>query len=379
MQHLREVVKIAEWGLKNDQPRLAAYINQLIDKLKLEGDVNSVKRFNILINDDNSIVHQSSTINSYRLPVDSESRLALADEEFIKSETCSIILNQKVQERIDEFIQYVNKIDVLESHGVSISPSLITYGPPGTGKTQLAKYIASRLNMPLVVARADTLISSYLGSTSKNLRNLFDHISHRNCVLFLDDIDSFAKLRDDQQELGELKRVVVSLLQNIDAMNPETVLLAATNHEHLLDPAIWRRFTYKIPLKEPGINERIVLFKLFMGEYNKEIDLELISELSYTITGADIKTISQNSIRDAIINNNGHVNQDRLIISIIEKLTTNEVDFDRLDFDNLDNSTLSNILLRIKNINPKYFTQKKISKTLNLSESKVSRLLNKMK
>ncbi len=125
-------------------------------------------------------------------------RLALADEDSIDPKEYPVVLEKATAARIEEFISFVKNADELEAHGVGLSPSLITYGPPGTGKTQLARYIAGRLAMPLVTARADTLISSFLGSTSKNLRTLFDHVSRRHCILFLDEIDAFAKLRDDQ-------------------------------------------------------------------------------------------------------------------------------------------------------------------------------------
>lgn len=251
MEHLHQVVKIAEWGLRGDAGRVTAYLNQLIEQLEQKGDEKAVQRLRVLFDENAPSITASSVGTPARLPVDGESRLALADEKSIDVNEYPVILDKATNSRIEEFISFVKNADELEAHGVGMAPSLITYGPPGTGKTQLARYIAGRLAMPLVTARADTLISSFLGSTSKNLRTLFDHVSQRHCILFLDEIDAFAKLRDDQQELGELKRVVVSLLQNLDAMNHQTVLIAATNHEHLLDPAIWRRFAFRIPLALP--------------------------------------------------------------------------------------------------------------------------------
>jgi len=101
------------------------------------------------------------------------------------------------------------------------------------------------------VARLDGLISSYLGSTAKNIRALFDFAAKTPCVLFLDEFDAIAKVRSDAQEMGELKRVVNSFLQNLDTLGRQSIVLAATNHETLLDAAVWRRFTYRLALTLP--------------------------------------------------------------------------------------------------------------------------------
>ena len=176
-----------------------------------------------------------------------------------------VVLTAAVQERIARFLDYFRAADRLFASGVSVSPTMLLYGSPGTGKTLVARFIASELGMPLIVSRADGLISLYLGSTAKNLRLLFEHAAARPCVLFLDEFDSLAKMRDDSHELGELKRVVISLLQNIDASRREHILLAATNHEHLLDRAVWRRFAYKLQADLPGKEERTAMLEMFLG------------------------------------------------------------------------------------------------------------------
>src|SRR5438477_8302827 len=119
---------------------------------------------------------------------------------------------------------------------------MLIHGPPGTGKTQTARWITGQLSLPLLTVRCDTLVSSLLGQTSKNLRRVFEHAVQRPCVLFLDEFDALASARGNERDVGELQRVVISLLQNVDALPDNTILIAATNHEQLLDPAVWRRF-----------------------------------------------------------------------------------------------------------------------------------------
>ena len=132
---------------------------------------------------------------------------------------------------------------------------------------------------------------------------MFEFAQKMPCVLFLDEFDAVAKARDDNNELGELKRVVNSLLQNIDAMSKDSLLLAATNHQQLLDPAIWRRFDYKLEIELPDRNAISKLIRFFSGdiyEYRKKEILEL-STIFEGLSGADIEDIITKSIRNSVI------------------------------------------------------------------------------
>ncbi|MDQ2818826.1 MAG: ATP-binding protein [Pseudomonadota bacterium] len=132
--------------------------------------------------------------------------------------------------------------DEIRKRGLPIRSKLLFCGPPGCGKTLCAEVFASELGLPLFVVKLDRLISSYLGETATNIRKIFEFARKRPCVLFLDEFDALARSRGDSSEHNELRRVVNSLLLFIDRMQPKGFMVAATNLDKSLDPAIWRRF-----------------------------------------------------------------------------------------------------------------------------------------
>lgn len=134
------------------------------------------------------------------------------------------------------------KSDQIKQHGLSVRSKLLFCGPPGCGKTLCAEVFAHELGLPLFVVQLDRLMSSYLGETATNIRKIFEFARRQPCVLFLDEFDAIARSRDDGGEHSELRRVVNSLLLFIDQIEPSGFLLAATNLDQSLDPAVWRRF-----------------------------------------------------------------------------------------------------------------------------------------
>jgi SpoVK/Ycf46/Vps4 family AAA+-type ATPase len=369
MDNILEISRIVDGAVKGDIPKVLGYLNQLCRKLQESGETAAAERLL-------KTAHQTKTSEispaiakgAAQLPVDSESRLALADEEQILKGQVKVILEPSVKQRIEEFINYVKAADKLLARNVGISPSMLIYGQPGVGKTELARYIASELQLPLITARSDSLISSFLGSTAKNLRSLFEHVKSRPCILFLDELDSVAKLRDDHHELGELKRVVISLLQNIDSVAGETILIAATNHPHLLDKAVWRRFTYKIEIRKPNIDERKELFRLFLNDYAPpEEELNEFALISDNVTGADIQQLCMNTLRAAAFQNNNTVQTIDVFREIIQYRLGNNIDFMNITNNNLH---------RVRDINSRIFTLNRLALLFNSSEATLSRRLN---
>lgn len=153
----------------------------------------------------------------------------------------------------------------IENAGLEPSVTVLFTGAPGVGKTLAAKWLSNALSLPLYTLNLATVMSSFLGKTGNNIHQVFEFAAKTPCILFLDEFDAIAKRRNDDTEIGELKRLVTVLLQEIDAFAGEGLLIAATNHAELLDPAVSRRFDVKVQFPSPSIEATLSAIKAYMG------------------------------------------------------------------------------------------------------------------
>lgn len=292
-EFMNELFRIVNGALRLDIDKVRNYTAFLAEKLEKVGDVGSAKRLRKMLEENDSQLRPVGATFTSTLPVDSESRFPLIEKVNIRSiSEPPIVLTDEQQGIVNEFLSIAKSYAEADAEGLSTSLSFLLYGPPGTGKSRLARHIARELDLELYVARLDGLISSYLGSTAKNIRALFDFAAKTPCVLFLDEFDAIAKLRGDSQELGELKRVVNSFIQNLDALGSQCIVIAATNHHELLDSAIWRRFSYRLNLTFPTSELRQQLWEAFLGKLKfSPRDLELLVDLSEGFSGSDIHEV----------------------------------------------------------------------------------------
>ena len=162
-----------------------------------------------------------------------------------------LVLPDVVRRAVEELVEEQQRADLLRAHGVEPRHRVLLVGPPGTGKTSLAEAIAEAAAVPFFLVRYELMIGSYLGETAARLKRVFDYARTTPCVLFFDEFDAIGKERGDIHETGEIKRVVTSLLMQVDDLPSYTVIAGATDHPELLDRASWRRFQLRLPLPMP--------------------------------------------------------------------------------------------------------------------------------
>ena len=293
------ITDLLESAMSADYTSLRRTGNVLAKQLAKQNDHEGAKVIQAILRKRGVPLQASGFAES--LPRDAASRLPLIEEG--QWPTTPVMLNGEPGATISQFIEDAKHIDLLSEKGVSARLGLLLYGPPGTGKSLLAGHVAASLGRTFYTARLDSLISSRLGETAKNIRGIFEFVPSKKAVLFLDEMDAIAKVRDDRHELGELKRVVNTVLQGLDSLTDDVVTIAATNHPHLLDPAIWRRFPYKaeINLPDRDVRENLWLHFLYEGKDARRNEAALLSQVSGGLNGADIENIGLAARRRTIL------------------------------------------------------------------------------
>jgi SpoVK/Ycf46/Vps4 family AAA+-type ATPase len=215
-----------------------------------------------------------------------------------------LIIDDQISQVCRELIEEQHRSDLLRSHGLEPRHRILLAGPPGNGKTSLAEAIATQLMYPFLVIRYENLIGSFLGETASRLQKVFDYAKTRSCVLFFDEFDTIGKERGDTKETGEIKRVVSSLLLQMDRLPNYVVVITASNHPELLDRAVWRRFQLRLELKAPDKNQIQVFIEKFVQKtkVNFNYDAQSLADKLSGLSFAEVEDFCADVVRQAVLN-----------------------------------------------------------------------------
>ena len=239
-----------------------------------------------------------------------------------KRSLSSLLLATATRRALEEVIEEHHRADLLRSHGLQPRHRILLAGPPGNGKTSVAEAMAEALAVPFFTVRYDLLIGSYLGETTQRLRRLFDYVRTTPCVLLFDEFDVVGKERGDPHETGEIKRVVSTLLLQIDALPSYVVVVAATNHDELLDRAAWRRFELRLRLPAPTPTELALYFDRMLETFKSQTSEPKL--LAGTILAKKVGRISYAEAQDFCLDVSRRfilsLNQKKLTDILLEQL-----------------------------------------------------------
>lgn len=255
--------KLIETVCRNDLQSAKKIVKIILEQDKTQKNRMFVNRYLTMLN--------NSAMNLMELPADLKNLLIMEDVSVSFNENRYYLSNR--ESKVVEKILKLNKASQrLAEIGVNYINSTILYGESGTGKTTLGRYIAYKMGIPFAYLNFSRVVDSYLGSTQKNISKVFDHVKQQKCVFMIDEIDSIGMRRRDSKEVGEMSRIVISLMQNLDTLTSDVVLLGATNRLDIIDEALLRRFTTKHEVKRLNEQERHEMASKFLADVDFDYD-----------------------------------------------------------------------------------------------------------
>lgn len=255
--------RLIESVCRNDLQSAKKIVKIILEQDKTQKNRMFVNRYLTMLN--------NSAMNLMELPADLKNLLIMEDVSVSFNENRYYLSNR--ESKVIEKILKLNKASQrLAEIGVNYINSTILYGESGTGKTTLGRYMAYKMGIPFAYLNFSRVVDSYLGSTQKNISKVFDHVKQQKCVLMIDEIDAIGMRRGDSKEVGEMSRIVISLMQNLDTLTSDVVLLGATNRLDIIDEALMRRFTTKHEVKRLNEQERYEMASKFLDDVDFDYD-----------------------------------------------------------------------------------------------------------
>ena len=257
--------RLIESVCRNDLQSAKKIVKIILEQDKTQKNRMFVNRYLTMLN--------NSAMNLMELPANLKNLLIMEDVSVSFNENRYYLSNR--ESKVVEKILKLNKASQrLAEIGVNYINSTILYGESGTGKTTLGRYMAYKMGIPFAYLNFSRVVDSYLGSTQKNISKVFDHVKQQKCVFMIDEIDAIGMRRRDSKEVGEMSRIVISLMQNLDTLTSDVVLLGATNRLDIIDEALMRRFTTKHEVKRLNQKERYEMASKFLTDVDFDYDDE---------------------------------------------------------------------------------------------------------
>ncbi|EPR3660768.1 AAA family ATPase [Escherichia coli] len=278
-----ELFKLIEQGIKGNANAFTLLCRKMINNIRKNDEALASKLASLIA--EGTVLRGASS--KAPMPVDGDSRRNLLQETSVNAIVEEPVWNTDISKKLESIVNERENAVSLFKAGLEPVKTVLLSGPPGVGKTMSAHWLAAKLNLPLLTLDLSSVMSSLLGKTGNNIKSVMDYAKEKPCVLLLDEFDAVAKRRDDDRDVGELKRLVTVLLQTIDEWPATSLLVAATNHPDILDPAVWRRFEHILKFNMPSVE----LIDRYLVNHN--IEPELSKKLAPLLDGMSFAIINR--------------------------------------------------------------------------------------
>ena len=295
------IKNIARYGLENDRESLLKSLNEFIEYFKESKKVNLALQLQSLIKETNRNSGYLTKIGSdhyFNQQNEKEINDLVIDKLKSDYRLDNLVIDLEVKDELVHFIKENNSIELLQKFDLPVSNKLLLHGPSGCGKTLASYVIAGELDKPMYVVNLGAIVSSKLGETSKNLSKVFKKAAIEDSIIFIDEFDSLGKVRDYNQDHGEMKRVVNTILQLFDYLPQSSIVIAATNQENMIDDALLRRFDVNLEFSLPSKSQIELLIQLTL----KKGDFSLPSKTAFNKVVKQCDGLSYYSIQKTLIN-----------------------------------------------------------------------------
>src|SRR4051794_37829228 len=288
-------MQIAAHAARKGQEKLARELRELIDEAKERASAPPVSR----------------SVPIARLPGDLGDLISAS---YPKTRLTDMVLAAPIREGLRRVVDQYRQQAKLRAHGLSARRKLLLVGPPGSGKTMTATALAGELHLPLLAVRLDGLITKFMGETAAKLRLIFDAMCRTRGVYLFDEFDAIGGDRGRANDVGEMRRVLNSFLQFLEADDSDSLILAATNHGAMLDPALFRRFddVIRYGLPTPQQAEELIRNRLNMFQI-ASIDWDMVYRSTEGLSCAEVARACDEAAKEAVLTDQTEVTTQQLL------------------------------------------------------------------
>ncbi|MBZ2198507.1 AAA family ATPase [Occultella gossypii] len=311
-EYLTELVRAHYSG---DDRRFSNLLNQVIAAESRAGHAHLAERLRELRIEGTRPDASARATPIARAPRNLEQILSVG---YSETKLADLVLTPSTRDSLERYVLEQRRAQALADHGLKPRRRLLLHGPPGCGKTMTAAALAGELKLPLIRVRLEVVFSKYLGETASTLGDVFAEAARVRGVYLFDEFDALGRTRLDDSEVGEIKRVVTTFLQLLDADHSDSVLIAATNTGHDLDTALFRRFDDVLELPAPTDEQRRQLLTRLLRPWRMKPTEALVANAA-GLTFADINAALEDAHKDAILNDRPSPTRDDIAGRLTER------------------------------------------------------------